>query len=78
MANWLLLLLPCKVTITRYGRDWEFEGMCNEEKTRICLESRVEPGKYFLKHLVNDATVLQHERVTHDMDEARRWVLYGD
>jgi len=74
---WWLWLLPCKVTISRYGRDFVFDGMCNEEKTRVYLESNVAPGKYFLKHLDDDGKTLRHERVTHDVDDARQWVIGG-
>lgn len=75
---WWLWLRHCTVTIERHGRDFEFEGMCNEAQTRIYLESRVFPGKYFLKHLDDGGKTLRHARVAYDIDEARRWVLHGD
>lgn len=75
---WYMLLIPCKITIPFFSRDFVFDGMCNPELTRVYLVSTVYPGKYFLKHLDFDTLTLRHERTTYDLDEASQWVLYAD
>lgn len=74
---WWFFLRACKITVTMFGHEIEFEGYCNEEQTRVYLRSRIYAGKFFLKHVVDEGKTLRHERISYDIDDARRWVIFG-